>query len=186
MGTAVAAVLVLAGLGPAGASEADDPPPSSGPSLPAQTITEDSVPAGSFLVVGGTDGSVAIVPDADPADLAGLPGLSVLEIREDQTVLPFGAGAGGFRPDDISSDPWRDSQWSLDLYDLEALWSAAGTTGSGVVVAVIDSGVDATHPDLAGRVDAGWDFITDQPWPAGSSVDGCGHGTHVAGTIAAG
>jgi subtilisin family serine protease len=51
-----------------------------------------------------------------------------------------------------------------------------------VTVAVIDSGVDASHPDLAGQVLPGADFITGTE---GTSVDPHGHGTHVAGTIAA-
>ncbi|GIH17215.1 serine protease [Rugosimonospora africana] len=55
----------------------------------------------------------------------------------------------------------------------------AGYTGSGVTVAVLDSGIDATHPDLADRVVAERDFSAD-PNPA----DTVGHGTHVASIIA--
>ena len=60
-------------------------------------------------------------------------------------------------------------------------------TGSGIVVAVIDTGVDYTHPDLGGgfgpgyRVVGGYDFYNDDADP----MDDNGHGTHVAGTIAA-
>jgi subtilisin family serine protease len=56
---------------------------------------------------------------------------------------------------------------------------AAGYTGAGVTVAVLDTGYDPTHPDLAGRVGAAQDFTGE-----GSAVDGHGHGTHVAATIA--
>ncbi|MBB4905618.1 S8 family serine peptidase [Actinophytocola algeriensis] len=55
---------------------------------------------------------------------------------------------------------------------------AAGFTGTGAKVAVLDSGYDANHPDLAGIVDAAQDF-TDE-----SIADTVGHGTHVASTIA--
>ncbi|WP_328414236.1 S8 family serine peptidase [Micromonospora sp. NBC_00389] len=56
---------------------------------------------------------------------------------------------------------------------------AAGRDGSGVRVAVLDTGVDATHPDLAGRIAEEQDFSG-----SGSARDGHGHGTHVAATIA--
>ena len=57
-------------------------------------------------------------------------------------------------------------------------WSTLGVSGSGVGVAVIDSGV-ADHPDLAGRIVARVDFTGEQ-----SNGDPGGHGTHVAGLIA--
>ncbi|MFI7658678.1 S8 family serine peptidase [Micromonospora parva] len=59
-----------------------------------------------------------------------------------------------------------------------AAW-AAGRDGAGVKVAVLDTGVDATHPDLAGRIAEAQDFSD-----SGSARDGHGHGTHVAATIA--
>ncbi len=52
-------------------------------------------------------------------------------------------------------------------------------TGRGVKVAVIDTGVDYTHPDLAGRVVKGYDFANGDADP----MDDHGHGTHVAGII---
>ncbi|HZJ67874.1 MAG TPA: S8 family serine peptidase, partial [Kofleriaceae bacterium] len=57
---------------------------------------------------------------------------------------------------------------------------ARGFTGAGVTVAVLDTGVDSTHPDLAGKVIAAEDFTGD-----GAGVgDVVGHGTHVASIIA--
>jgi len=59
--------------------------------------------------------------------------------------------------------------------------AAEGHTGAGAVVAVVDTGIDAAHPALAGRITAGWDFIDGDNDPD----DGNGHGTHVAGIVAA-
>ncbi len=60
------------------------------------------------------------------------------------------------------------------------------STGSGVRVAVLDTGVDAQHPLLAGKLLPGYDFVDDDldPSEAGTPNDpGFGHGTHVAGII---
>jgi subtilisin family serine protease len=65
--------------------------------------------------------------------------------------------------------------------------SELGATGQGVVVAIIDTGIDYMHPGLGGglgagyRVIGGYDFIDDDDDP----MDGHGHGTHVAGIVAA-
>ncbi|MEV6847876.1 S8 family peptidase [Actinoplanes sp. NPDC051411] len=78
------------------------------------------------------------------------------------------------------SDPYRGQQWDLAKVGAGDAW--AKSTGAGVTVAVIDSGVDASHPDLASHVLPGYDVIAGK---AGTSTDPFGHGTHVAGTIAA-
>lgn len=70
----------------------------------------------------------------------------------------------------------------------------AGYTGDGVTVAVIDTGVDYTHPDLEHAFEdyLGWDFIDNDRFPQETLIedvtdpaDATNHGTHVAGTIAA-
>ncbi|MFF2273649.1 S8 family serine peptidase [Agromyces sp. NPDC058136] len=58
-----------------------------------------------------------------------------------------------------------------------AAW-AAGLEGAGSTVAVLDTGADAEHPDLQGRIVAGADFTDSGSWN-----DGNGHGTHVASTV---
>jgi len=56
-----------------------------------------------------------------------------------------------------------------------------GNKGTGVKIAIIDSGVDYNHPDLNDNYAGGWDFVNNDDDP----MDDDGHGTHVAGTIAA-
>ncbi|MGP4078992.1 S8 family peptidase [Pseudalkalibacillus sp. R45] len=78
------------------------------------------------------------------------------------------------------TDPYYDDQWYLEHINMPAAWDV--TTGSeDIVVAVLDSGVNNNHPDLAGKVLPGYDFGTNDNNPS----DNKGHGTAVAGVIAA-
>jgi serine protease len=76
-------------------------------------------------------------------------------------------------------DPLRSQQWGLNMVEADAAHATA--TGAGAVVAVIDSGVFATHEDLQGRLLPGRDFVQDDATPQ----DGDGHGTHVTGIVVA-
>ena len=100
------------------------------------------------------------------------------------------------RAAEIPDDPAFGTLWGIDNTgqlvrgeagiagaDVSALDAWEITTGSdAVTVAVADTGVDSSHPDLAANIAAGgYDFVDDDADPA----DPNGHGTHVAGTIAA-
>lgn len=90
-------------------------------------------------------------------------------------------------------------QWHYPLIDLPAAWDT--TTGSAqVIVAVIDTGILSSHPDLRGQLVAGYDFVSDissardgngidpnpqDPGDGGSATGSSFHGTHVSGTVAA-
>ena len=77
------------------------------------------------------------------------------------------------------NDPRFDEQWSLIKAGFEDAWSR--TRGKGVRIAVVDSGAAVRHPDLRRRIALTRDFKHND-----SSVeDMAGHGTHVAGTVAA-
>src|SRR6476620_7357837 len=76
-------------------------------------------------------------------------------------------------------DPLRGHQWNLDMIGADA--AHATSTGAGALVAVVDSGIAAGHPDLAGRIAPGVDLVDGDSTPQ----DGNGHGTHVSGIIAA-
>ena len=79
----------------------------------------------------------------------------------------------------LAADPRQDEQWGLEMVRAPAAW--ATSTGVGADVAVIDTGVQLDHPDLGGRLVAGFDFVSGD----GNPSDGNGHGTHVTGIVAA-
>ncbi|HEV2011398.1 MAG TPA: S8 family serine peptidase, partial [Candidatus Limnocylindria bacterium] len=95
----------------------------------------------------------------------------------------------GFTPNDslFSTDPsFGAGQWGLRAAEVDKAWDVV--TGSPtVIVAVVDTGVDANHPDLTGGTIVGPTFVSspDPSCTPGSQVDDNGHGTHVAGVIAA-
>ena len=77
------------------------------------------------------------------------------------------------------NDTYRSRQWALDALKAETVHKS--TKGSGVKVAVIDTGVKASHSELSSRVLSGRDYVA----PGTSAHDENGHGTHIAGIIAA-
>jgi hypothetical protein len=96
------------------------------------------------------------------------------------------------------------TNWALDVINAPEVWNQ-NITGNGIVVAVVDTGVDYTHPDLDGNIwqnageiagngidddrngyiddIRGWDFVANDNNPMDLDFDG--HGTHIAGAIAA-
>jgi type VII secretion-associated serine protease mycosin len=79
----------------------------------------------------------------------------------------------------VQADAVRDEQWQIKELDAGSAWKLS--TGKGVTVAVIDSGVDGSHPDLAGQVLHGTDLVREA---GDGQFDPVGHGTTVAGLIA--
>ncbi|KAF2957386.1 hypothetical protein AS159_06815 [Thermotoga sp. Ku-13t] len=107
------------------------------------------------------------------------------QIREELSKIPGFLSVEPNRVVTISAyvrpnDPYFVEQWNLSLIKLPYAWDL--TTGSDIVtIAVIDSGVDLSHEDLAGIFVPGYDFVRNDPTPD----DENGHGTHVTGIIAA-
>lgn len=83
----------------------------------------------------------------------------------------------------IPNDPGYAKQWNLKLLNLETVWQ--NWSGSkDTIVAVIDTGILPGHPDLAGNIIPGYDFIDDDNDPTDTNKE-FSHGTHVAGIIGA-
>jgi type VII secretion-associated serine protease mycosin len=109
------------------------------------------------------------------------------DVSEFVTALEAKPGVQYAEPDGIvhasmaSNDPYFPSQWGMTKIGAPAAWDIS--RGASVTVAVVDTGVDLNHPDLVGRIDAahGWDFVNNDA----VADDDYGHGTHVAGIIAA-
>ncbi|MEV0097288.1 S8 family serine peptidase [Streptomyces sp. NPDC050738] len=121
-----------------------------------------------------TDAATAAVPKAD-----------VKAAKDRKSVVPRTQLAGRAGRLAGISHIWlngkvKAADWDVNLTQVgaPAAWNA-GVTGQGVKVAVLDTGIDADHPDLTGKVDAEANFTTTP-----SMMDIVGHGTHVAGTIA--
>jgi len=121
----------------------------------------------------------AIAVHATPAEIAELdadPGVERVDadvpVRIDQTASQVV---------DSFPDP-GEGNWGLAAIRAPEVWRATGLTGQGVVVGSIDTGVNAAHRELAGKV-AGWrDFVNNRPAP----YDDNGHGTHTIGTMIGG
>lgn len=162
-------------------------------------------PERALLLDIGGDGDTQ-APGSAEARVQGAAAASLQE-RKRQTLRAISALRG--RPDIRSADPnyirrpFRDvndplypQQWHYALINLPQAWDL--TTGSpDVIVAVVDTGVLHNHPDLQGRLIAGYDFVRDpseagdgngldpNPEDPGNPATGVFHGTHVTGTVAA-
>jgi subtilisin family serine protease len=87
---------------------------------------------------------------------------------------PVGAG---------TKDPYLAKQWGLEKIRAEGAWKVS--TGKGALIAVVDTGVDLKHPDLARKLVVRPDADMVDPKGADGALDENGHGTHVAGIAGA-
>lgn len=77
------------------------------------------------------------------------------------------------------TDPYIGSEWHIPKIGASTAWDI--TQGAGVTIAILDSGVDGSHPDLAPNMVAGYNMYSNNT----DTADVCGHGTAVAGSAAA-
>jgi len=83
------------------------------------------------------------------------------------------------KPQFDTNDPYYSSGWHLGKIEAPTAWETS--TGRNVTIAILDSGIDATHPDLSGKLVPGWNVFGNNS----DTSDVYGHGTKVAGAAAA-
>lgn len=96
------------------------------------------------------------------------------DISHSESIQPI------FQPERyISNDPYLEEQWALQHINAPKLWQVTAGN-SQILVAVLDTGIDQHHEDLCGKIIADVNFTS-----SSTTEDVLGHGTHVAGIIAA-
>jgi subtilisin family serine protease len=128
---------------------------------------------------------LAVIGDAKPKD-------RIKALRAESTVLMAEANEKHAAPREFKNVVWAIGEQDdyIDQWAQQAIRLAgahARSTGAGVRIAVLDTGVDAAHPALAGHLVPGFDFVDGDrdPSEVGSDLQpSFGHGTHVAGLLA--
>jgi len=123
----------------------------------------------------------AVALQAQPAEILRLardPAVASIEYDRRVQLLDATSNADSDKPPGL----FDRGDWGLAAIRAPAVWRDYGLDGSGVRVGSIDTGVDADHPDLAGKVVAWRDFVNGRPAP----YDDQGHGTHTIGTMVGG
>ncbi len=131
----------------------------------------------------GRERAVSQALATDPAVLFAEP-----DVLWQAVGIPQGAITGAplqdpTAPDDTPSDPYYNRQWAHTRIRSGSAWDL-NTGDTGITIAVVDTGIDSTHPDLATKVVPGHSFLN-QGTEDSNPVDQNGHGTHVAGIAAA-
>ena len=122
---------------------------------------------------------VALTGEGKPV-ITSVPGVSSTDELADVIAANLGTEVSWETTMSVAAteEPLQFGQWGLTRVAAPTAWST--TTGRGVTVAVLDTGV-AAHPDLRDNLLPGFDFVDNDT----STTDVHGHGTHVAGIVAA-
>lgn len=108
------------------------------------------------------------------------------QIAEVPIAVETPAQAAGAETPFVVDDTLYPEQWYAQRINLSRAWALAQTAGPDdpIRVVMVDTGVDYMHPDLANRLAAGRNYLTNIPGDAPAPDDN-GHGTHIAGLIGA-
>lgn len=104
--------------------------------------------------------AIVLPPNIDPATITHIAGI----LRVDPDTIHFAVG--------------ETITWNIQKMRADQVWNI--TSGNGVKVGILDTGIDSSHPDLKANILGGFDTINYNSWN-----DNNGHGTHVAGIVAA-
>ncbi len=159
---------------------------------PSQAVLDQLKAAFAARVVGTIEGIKVTHLQVPPE--AGVTVIENLRRRSDVEFAEFDAVAQVFAPSNttqatfVPNDPYYSTPDSSSHYGSVAQWGLGAVSASSAwavtlgnlttVIAIVDTGVDDTHPDLASKVVGEYSYV-------GSIKDGFGHGTHVAGIAAA-
>ncbi len=138
-----------------------------------------------LVYAASTTQQVAPQDESDPSTADSAEATEVDETTEaDAAALAIAQPEAPFA---INDPKYEDSQWYLQRINASRAWSLAyaadgfAGTMTEVQVAIIDSGIDVSHPEFRGRLMAGYNYLN----PGAPPVDDYGHGTHVAGLLGA-
>ncbi len=184
--------------------------------LSAVVSASDAEVAQAIDTTGPADSQVTYLLNTEPGQeyavanaLLGQPGVIYVEpnwyvsvAQEPAAASPEGTNSIALSPGFAVNDPlYAANQWNMQRINAARAWQMLYTQNlfaapAEVTVAVLDTGIDTTHPDFAGRLAPGYNYIPEpgpdkQPGTADDIInppmrDGFGHGTHVAGILAAG
>lgn len=131
--------------------------------------------AAQQAMVKGVGGKIKYTYNLIPAIAASVPEAAVNALQKNPNVRYVEPDGQVYALDDELDDSWGVKRIGAGFVHND------DNKGTGVKVAIIDSGIDYNHPDLDDNYEGGWDFVNNDNDP----MDDNGHGTHVAGTVAA-
>lgn len=126
-------------------------------------------------MVKGVGGKIKYTYHIVDAIAASIPEKAIVALQNNPNVAHVELDIKVYALDTELDDSWGVKRIGAGIVHVD------GNKGTGIKVAIIDSGIDYNHPDLDDNYIVGYDFVNNDDDP----MDDAGHGTHVAGTVAA-